>query len=115
MLSGANNALLRGKNSVFRQAHERAWSNLRPIRQAQGRQAPRDYARDRQDRQAPRDPSTSSGQARPGQAGQVEHGEKIEGASGSRDRLVRPLAQRQKKKTLTDRGMVASEGQSLRE
>ncbi|MGB6379099.1 MAG: hypothetical protein WBG24_20495 [Syntrophobacteria bacterium] len=57
----------------------------------------------------------SSGQARPGQAGQVEHGEKIEGASGSRDRLVRPLAQRQKKKTLTDRGMVASEGQSLRE
>ncbi|MGB7063754.1 MAG: hypothetical protein WBF55_01280, partial [Syntrophobacteria bacterium] len=75
---------------------------IRPIRQAQ-------------DRQAPRDPSTSSGQARPGQAGQVEHGEKIEGASGSRDRLVRPLAQRQKKKTLTDRGMVASEGQSLRE
>jgi len=48
-------------------------------------------------------------------SGQVEHEEKIEGASGSRDRLVRPLAQRQKKKTLTDRGMVASEGQSLRE
>jgi hypothetical protein len=59
--------------------------------------------------------STGSPGIRPGQAGQVEHGEKIEGASGSRDRLVRPLAQRQKKKTLTDRGMVASEGQSLRE
>jgi hypothetical protein len=46
------------------------------------RQAPRGYARDTQGRQAPRDPSINSGQARPGQAGQVEHGEKIEGASG---------------------------------
>ena len=100
MLSGANNAFFRSKSSVFRQAYERAWSNLRPF-----------------DRLRAARPQ--AGQAAQGKlartSGQVEHEEKIEGASGSRDRLVRPLAQRQKKKTLTDRGMVASEGQSLRE